>query len=175
MQATMETIVNREASFAGAYGNTRTTPDRVDALSIAQLSATAAMQQLELFANWCYARADNGYLMHVLPSGQIPTGAYTPWGASGKSGMSRTDRDVLRIWLYLVTEKGFSPVWVYVEEQRRWYVDFMRYPTLEAALDWLQQTPIHPKDWLNISLRMRRGRTRSVKGYVEVRKRSRQK
>ena len=99
MQSAMETIVNRAATFAGAYGNTRTTPERVDALAIAQLSAAAAMQQLELFANCCYARADNGYLKHILPTGQIPSGAYTPWGASGKSGMTRTDRDILRVWL----------------------------------------------------------------------------
>lgn len=175
MQRTMETIVSRAAAFAGAYGNTRTTPDRVDALAIAQLSATAAMQQLELFAQWCYQRADSGQLMHILPAGQVPTGSYTPWGASGKSGMTRTDRDILRVWLYLVNEKGLYPLWVYVDDERRWYVDLMHYPTLPTALDWLQQTPIHAPDWLNIRLRMIRSKTRSVKGYVEVRQRSRRK
>jgi hypothetical protein len=175
MQGTMETIVNKAASFAGSYGNTRTRPERVDALAIAQLSATAAMQQLELFSRWCYQRADNGHLMHILPSGQLPSGAYTPWGASGRSGMSRGDRDVVRVWLYLVDEQGYDPVWVYVEEQRRWYVDLMNYPTLAAALDWLQQTPINPTDWLNISLAMRRGKTRSVKGYLQLRRRGREK
>src|SRR5215211_4540291 len=107
MQGTMETIVNRAAVFAGAYGNTRATPERVDALAIAQLSATAAMQQLELFARWCYQRADTGQLMHILSSGQLPSGAYTPWGASGKSGLTRPSRDILRIWLSLVDENGY--------------------------------------------------------------------
>jgi hypothetical protein len=175
MQQAMETIVTRAASFAGAYGNTRTTPKRADARSLAKLSAAAAMQQLELFARWCYERAENGYLKHILPTGQIPSGAYTPWGASGKSGMTRTDRAVLRVWLYLVDEKGYDPVWVYVEEQRRWYVDLMNYPSLASALDWLQQTPIHATDWLNISLSMRRNKTYSVKGYVSLQQRSRRK
>jgi hypothetical protein len=174
MQRTLETIVNRAASFAGAYGATRTRPERVDALAIAQLSATAAMQQLELFAHWCYQRADTGQLLHILPSGQLPSGAYTPWGASGKSGMTRPDRDILRVWLALVDEKGFDPVWVYVGEQRRWYVDLMNYPSLAAALDWLQQTPIQAKDWLTIGLCMRRSKTHSVKGYLAVRQKSRQ-
>jgi hypothetical protein len=169
----METIVNRAATFAGAYGHTRTTPERVDALALAQLSATAAMQQLELFAHWCYARTTQGYLKHILPNGQIPSGAYTPWGASGKSGMTRTDRAILRVWLYLADEKGYDPVWVYVAEQRRWYVDLMNYPSLASALDWLRQTPIHPQDWLNISLPMRRSKTYSVKGYVSLRQRNR--
>jgi hypothetical protein len=175
MQGTMETIVNRAAVFTGAYGNTRTTPERVDALAIARLSAAAAMQQLELFARWCYERADNGYLKHILPTGQIPSGAFTPWGASGKSGMTRTDRDILRVWLYLADEKGFEPVWVYVAEQRRWYVDLMNYPSLAVALDWLQQTQIQPTDWLNISLSMRRSKTYSVKGYVSLRQRTKRK
>lgn len=173
MQHTMEAIVTRAATFAGAYGNTRTTPERVDALAIAQLSVIAAMQQLELFAHWCYQRAETGQLLYILPSGQLPSGAYTPWGASGKSGMTRPDRDILRVWLALVDEKGLDPVWVYVSAQRRWYVDLMNYPSLASALDWLQQTPIHPQDWLTISLRMRRSKTHSVKGYLAVWQKSR--
>lgn len=146
----MESIVERAASFAGSYGNVRVAPPQVDILALAQLSATAAMQQLELFAHWCYRRNEDGRLIHILPNGQIPSGAFTPWGASGKSKMIRADRDALRAWLCVLRERRQFPPWFYHPRERRWYVDLMRYDTLPDALGWLAKHPIAPQDWFSL-------------------------
>lgn len=147
----MERIVNRAAEFTGTYGNVRITPGEVDALGLAQLSAQSAGQQLELFAHWCYQRNEQNRFIHILPNGQIPSGAWTPWGASGKSKMTRTDRDILRRWLWAERENRHFPPWFYYPNQRRWYVDLMRYDSLEDALRWLARHPINPRDWLRLN------------------------
>lgn len=155
--ATMERIVNRAAEVVGVYGHLRTMPERVDDLALAALAAHAAMQQLELFARWCYETDAHGRLFHLLPSGQLPNGCWAPWGSSGKSGMTRGDRDTLRRWLRILHEKNHKPVWFYYTARRRWYVDLNAYPDLTAAIDWLNRHPIHPQDWLNLAM-LGRGR-----------------
>lgn len=153
MNRTFEKVVNRAADFTGSYGHTRTAPERSDALALAALSAKAADQQLELFARWCYEQATpGGIYVNVLADGQIPTGAWTPWGASGKSKMTRTDRDILRRWLLTMQQGRHFPLWFYRPENRRWHVDLFRYADLTEALNWLSRHPIHPQDWLNLRL-----------------------
>ena len=148
--ATMERIVNRAANFAGSYGNVRMAPPQVDVMALAQLSATAAMHQIELFAHWCYQRNEAGRLIHILPNGQIPSGFFTPWGASGKSRMIRADRDALRSWLHILRERRQFPPWFYHGVERRWYVDLMRYDSLDDTLSWLAKHPIAPQDWFSL-------------------------
>ena len=153
MNRTFEKVVNRAADFAGSYGHTRTAPERSDGLALAALAAKAADQQLELFARWCYEQATpGGSFTHILPDGQIPTGVWTPWGASGKSRMTRTDRDILRRWLLALQQGRAFPLWFYRKDARRWYVDLTRYGDLTEALDWLKRHPIHSQDWLNLRL-----------------------
>lgn len=147
---TMESVVNRAAYFLGTYGNVRVKPSEVDQLALARLSAVAAEHQLDLFARWCYQR-DDGRLIHVLANGQIPSGAWSPWGASGKSKMTRRDRDTLRRWLWAKREARHFPPWFYHMAERRWYVDFMRYDNLSDALEWIRRHPIDPRDWLHLS------------------------
>lgn len=154
--ATLENVVNRAADVVGTYGRLRTMPERVDALALAALSAKAAGQQMELFALWCYQESAPGILCNILPNGQIPTGSWAPWGSSGKSGMTRTDRDVVRAWLRTLQARRHYAPWLYVAAQRRWYVDLVRYDTLQDALDWVRRHPIHPQDWLNLRLATRR-------------------
>lgn len=151
----LENAVSRAAEATGVYGHLRTTPARVDALALATLSAHAADQQLELFARWCY-RWHEGQLCHILPNGQIPRGAWTPWGSSGKSGMTQPDRHVLRRWIVGLAERRHFPPWRWYQEERRWYVDLMRYPSEGDALAWLAKYHINPHDWLNMRLSMRR-------------------
>lgn len=154
--ATLENVVNRAAEVAGVYGRLRTMPERVDALSLATLSAKAAGQQLELFCYWCYQESAPGILCNILPNGQIPTGSWAPWGSSGKSGMTRTDRDIVRAWLRTLQARRHFPPWRYDPSSRRWYVDLLRYESLTGALGWLAKYPIHPQDWLNLRLATRR-------------------
>lgn len=149
---TLETVFNRAVEFTGAYANVRAAPAQVEHLSIAALSATDATHRMEAFALWCYERDERGRLVHILPNGQIPSGRYTPWGASGKSRMTRTDRDVLRRWLCIERNARRFPPWFYHADQRRWYVDLMRYDELSEALTWLAKHPIQPRDWLNLSV-----------------------
>jgi hypothetical protein len=146
----MEAIVNRAADFLGTYGNVRVKPGEVDHLAIARLRAQNANDRLVEYAHWCYQRNEHGRLAYVLPSGQIPSGSAVPWGASGKLKMTRSDRDILRRWLWAMREHRQFPPWFYHMAERRWYVDFMRYDCLPDALDWLKKHPISPMDWINL-------------------------
>jgi hypothetical protein len=159
MTRTLERVVNRAAEVTGVYGHLRTTPDRVDALALATLRARAADQQLELFARWCY-RLHEGQLVHIMPDGQIPAGQWTPWGSSGKSKMTKTDRRILRRWLVGLSQHRHFPPWRYQSAERRWYVDLVRYPTEADALAWLAKYRIAAADWLNLRLSMRPNRRR---------------
>lgn len=148
--ASLENVVNRAADAVGTYGRLRTTPERVDQLALAALSARAAHQQLELFAHWCYEESAPGVRCNILPSGQIPPGSWTPWGSSGKSGMTRTDRDILRRWLITLRSRRHYAPWFYHADERRWYVDLTRYPTRQDALDWLGRFGIKAHEWLEL-------------------------
>lgn len=155
MQSAMEQVVNRAIEFTGAYSNHRVAPELVDNLALASLSATDAMHRMQDFALWCYQQ-ENAQYIHILPNGQIPSGAWVPWGSSRKGRMTRQSCDVVRRWLGVLRERRHFPPWFYHSDQRRWYVDLMRYDTLQETLDWLTKHPIHPRDWLNLSQALRR-------------------
>lgn len=146
-----ENVVIRAADVAGTYGRKRVTPSRVDALALATLSAQAARQQLELFAKWCYVQHD-GQFVHIMPTGQIPSGGWTPWGSSGKSKMTKIDRAILRRWLLAQRAERHFPPWLYHEDERRWYVDLMRYDNVTPALSWLNTYSLDGRAWLGMRL-----------------------
>lgn len=151
---TMEKLVNRAAEVTGVYGKMRVLPAQVDDLALATLSAAAADNQLDLFARWCYKRHD-GLFVNIMPDGQIPSGCWTPWSDSGKSRMSKPDRQNLRAWIVALAVRRHFPPWLYHADRRRWYVDLKRYETEGAALSWLAKHQINPKDWLTLSLSRR--------------------
>lgn len=154
-----ERITERAIEAIGTYGHLRTPPAQVHPMLAAKLSAAAADHQLELFAHWCYQQHD-GIWLALYPSGMIRPKVFTPWGSSGKSKMSRTDRDVLAMWLREKRNRPYFAPWYYLSERNRWYVDLMRYPTEGAALGWLKSNKIEPGDWLRLleSTLLRRGR-----------------
>lgn len=154
MNMNLEKIVARTAEAVGVYGHLRTSPQRVEPMAAATLLAQAAGQELELFTRWCYVKHERHWL-HILPSGQIPSGVFTPWGSSGKSNLTRSSRDTLRKWLLGLADHRYFPPFIYAAGQRRWYVDLMRYPELDDALAWLAKYPINPSDWLTLSLAAR--------------------
>jgi hypothetical protein len=147
----LEKFVTRAAELSGAYGNFRATPERVDAETIAAARCQLANQDIELFVHFCYRQSDNGYFINLAGSSQIPTGVWTPWGSSGKSKLTRSERDIVRAWLLsLKRQHGPRPLFYYVVDERRWHVDTFRYPTLEEALQWLKEYKITPKVWLQL-------------------------
>ena len=156
----LDRIANQAIETIGTYGHLRTTPTQAHPLMAAQLSACAADHQLETFALWCYAQDDNGLWLAIFPNGMIRPKVFTPWGSSGQSGMSRTHRDVLALWLREKRARPYFAPWHYHAEENRWYVDLMRYPNQSAALGWLKNNKINPQDWRRIQERvlMRRGR-----------------
>jgi hypothetical protein len=146
----LEQFVTRAAELTGAYGNFRTVPERVDAETIAAARCQLANQDIELFIHFCYRQSDSGYFINLAGNSQIPTGVWTPWGSSGKSKLTRGERDILRAWLLtLKRNHGARPLFYYVSGERRWHVDTFRYPTLEEAVRWLADYKITPKTWLH--------------------------
>src|SRR5690348_9619192 len=89
-------LVVRAAEMIGAYGVARTTPELIDKVTQAQGHCELINQQLDLFTRFVYRETDNGLPLHILADGQIVGGVWTPWGSSGKSGLTRLERDVLR-------------------------------------------------------------------------------
>jgi hypothetical protein len=152
MNATTVDLVNRAANLTGAYGATRTRPERVTALMIAQLTVELVNQELELFIHHCYATTQQGRFLHVLADGQLCRGNWCPWGSSAKSHLTRRQRDTVRSWLLQLDEQNRRPLWVYRPATRRWHVNLMRYPSLEHALAWFARNQLTPNTWLNLSM-----------------------
>lgn len=151
--ATMEQVVSKAAEAVGTYGRMRALPHQVDDLALATLSAAAADQQLDLFARWCYQKHD-GFFVHILSNGQIPSGCWTPW--SDKSHMSKPDRRILRAWMIGLAQRKHFPPWLYRAQSRRWYVDLTRYSSEQDALQWLHKHRVNPQDWLTLQLSLRK-------------------
>jgi hypothetical protein len=162
----LETLVERAAALSGAYGNFRTAPELVDAETIATARCQLAYQAIELFIHFCYHQSDNGYFINLAGNSQIPTGVWTPWGSSGKSQLTHSERRIVRAWLLMLKRQhGARPLFFYVPEERRWHIDTFRYPTLEEALTWLGEYKLTPKTWLNLKSSVtRRNRSRNTEG-----------
>ena len=146
----LEAIVERAAELTGAYGNFRTAPERVDAETIAAARCQLANHDIELFIHFCYRQSDSRHFINLAGGSQIPTGVWTPWGSSGKSQLTRSERQIVRGWLMaLRRHHGPRPLFYYVADERRWHVDTFRYPLLEEALQWLNAYKLTPKQWLH--------------------------
>jgi hypothetical protein len=143
-------IVARAGEIVGSYGHTRTTPERVSAMTRAALTVEHVHQELESFTRFVYEAAPNGRLLHVLPDGQLAPGVWTPW--RGKSSLPRPAKDRLRKWLLLKAANRLRPLYLYRSETKRWYLDLRRYSTLDEALVWLDRHRLTAGEWLSITL-----------------------
>jgi len=143
-------ILNRAADMAGSYGNARIAPERVEAEALAKLIVEHAMQELDSFIRYCYQVDEHGRWLRILPDGQIRNGVWTPWGGSGKSSLTRNQRDTLRLWLWQEKNSRRFPLFVYRPDRRRWYVDLLRNPSETDALDWLHKCGLTAKSWLGV-------------------------
>lgn len=142
--------IERAAKVAGTYGATRMTPERHDAETrVAPLVKTINLA-LEAFVHFCYVDNVAGTLVNVMAHGAIPRGVWTPWGSSGKSGLTRAQRDAARAWLLWLDAHKRRPLFWYMSEERRWYIDLQLYPTLDEALAWLSAHPMTPAIYLNL-------------------------
>ena len=143
-------IVARAGELTGSYGRTRHKPERIDAATRAMLTVEHVHQELETFTKFVYRRSGKGRLLHVLPDGQLAPGVWAPWGSSGKSTLTRPQRNLLRRWLWLKADSRLRPPFLYSSDTRRWYVDLRRYPSADAALQWLQNHRLTAGEWLNL-------------------------
>jgi hypothetical protein len=142
-------IVARAGEIVGSYGHARTPPERVSALTRAELTVEHVMQELESFTRFVYQRAPGGQLLHVLADGQFAPKVHTPW--RGTSTLTRSQRDRVRKWLLLKADSRLRPPFLYSPETRRWYLDLKRYPELDAALLWLERHRLSAGEWLNLA------------------------
>lgn len=144
-------IAGRAAEITGTYSNSRIAqPERVDELTRAALVVEHVNQEMVTFVHFVYRRAGNGRLLHILSDGQLRPGVWCPWGSSGKSTLTRPARNLVRKWLLAKEAGRLRPPFVYLPQYRRWYVDLKRYPTLEAALAWLERHQLSAGEWVNL-------------------------
>jgi len=144
----MDKFVVRAAELTGAYGNYKTAPELVDAETIAAARCTLANQELELFTHFCYQQDERGRFINLAGNAQIPSGVWAPWGSSGKSKLTRTERDVMRRWLLSFAGERPKPLFFYVPTMRRWFVNTPTWDTLTLALAWVNRHEMTPKDYL---------------------------
>lgn len=150
--ADLAQFVDRAAAITGSYGRTRNKPERIDAASYALLAVEVCRQELDAFIRFVYVRNGKGRLLHIMPDGQIPAGVWAPWGGSGKSVLSRSQRDTLRNWLLGQAKRLPRPPFHYRPSFRRWYVDLKRYQDEADALRWLADYQMTVQDWLNMQM-----------------------
>jgi hypothetical protein len=143
--------VNRAANMAGSYGHTRVAPDRVDALALAKLTAEHVREEVALFIRYVYQKDAAGRWLYIGADGMIPAGVWCPWGGSGKSSLTRSQRDIMRLWLLSQQRDRNYPAFIYRPKARRWYVDVLRYDNEAAALSWLARWPLDGAAWLAVS------------------------
>ncbi len=144
----LDKFVDRAATLIGAYGNFRTAPELVDAETIALARCTMINHELQLFIHFCYSQSEQGRYVNLRSNSQVPKGVWAPWGSSGKSGLTRTERDVTRRYLFsLITPRPPRPLFFY--GQRHWHVNTVVYPTVEEALQWLGRFKITPTAWFD--------------------------
>jgi hypothetical protein len=141
-------IVARAGEIVGSYGNARTVPERVSALTRAELTVEHVHQELVEFIRFVYQTAPNGRLLHVLPDGQLARRVYTPW--RGRATLTRTQGDMVRRWLLLKADSRLRPPFLYADDTRRWYLDLKRYPDVGPALVWLDRHRLTAGEWLNL-------------------------
>ena len=151
MNSSAVRIVNRAANVAGSYGTARVAPDRVDSLALAKLVVEHARQEITLFIHFVYERDARGRLTHVLPDGQIAPKHWTPWGASGKASLPRTQRDTLRAWLVMQAQQRRYAPFFYRSATRRWYLDLLRFDEKADALQWLERCGLDAKTWVGVA------------------------
>lgn len=145
-----QAIVDRAASITGTYGRARVMPERFDAAARALLIVQHVHNELVTFAAFVYQKDGRGRWLHILSDGQMARGVWTPWGSSGKATLTRPVRDTVRRWLHIKAKSRLRPPFRYDAQTNRWYVDLQRYPTLEAAMDWIERHRITHTEWLNL-------------------------
>ena len=77
---TIDKFIDRAANIVGSYGNFRTTPDQVDAETVALARCALANQELDLFTRFCYQQTDNGRFINWRAIAKFLL-AYGPRGA----------------------------------------------------------------------------------------------
>ncbi len=141
-------IVARAGEIVGSYGHARTKPERIDAMTRAMLTVEHVHEELISFTNFVYRRNGRGRLLHVQPNGQFAYGVATPW--RGTSTLTRTESHMLRRWLLLKADSRLRPPFLYAPDTRRWHLDVGRYPTVDRALQWLENHRLTAGEWLNL-------------------------
>lgn len=145
-----QAIVDRAANITGSYGRARVMPEQFDAATRAALVVQHVHSELATFAAFVYQKDGRGRWLHILADGQMARGVWVPWGSSGKATLTRQERDTVRKWLHLKAQSRLRPPFRYDAKTNRWYVDLRRYPTLEAALDWIERHKMTPGEWLSL-------------------------
>lgn len=144
----MENILNRARELTGAYGNFGTRPELVDAETIALARCTMVNQELDLFVRFIYRKSEAGRFINLRSNCQIPKGIWAPWGSSGKSNLTRTERDTLRRYLFSLGHSNRPPRPLFFYNQRHWHVNTVIYQTVDDALAWLEKYKMTPALWL---------------------------
>ena len=161
----LKSIYERSKRVATNYGRAmKPKPMLPDNKALAIERCETIDQAMREFINYCFQRTESGLLYNLLPDGQIQAGIWTPWGGSGKSELSRLQRDVLRRYLLgLKTNRPPHPLFYYLPESRRWYIDVVRFSSLEEGLGWWDRYRLTPDAWLSLSTELQRHR-RYLKG-----------
>jgi hypothetical protein len=130
---------------------------RVGLAAAAAELCNAALQRL---AELCYERDYDGSQPNMSATGRIEIPA--PMGKAGyqRFGLRRLESDVLRACLLArVSRTDTAPVFVYNDDDRRWYVNLSAYPGEQAAQQALRNFPIGAREYRRQHDRLKGERT----------------
>lgn len=130
------------AAVSRPQGKLRRAAGALSRRTVHQARAELCMQRLHLAAAMLYEVDDAGELVNVdADTGRILIPL--PWGRAGRSpwGLTGNEGDTLR---YIV--RAWALFW-YDASGRTWCVDLGRYPTAEAAHDYIERHAITVSTW----------------------------
>lgn len=138
--------------------------DATAALSRVGLAAAAAElcnAALQRLAELVYQRDYDGGMPNLAPTtGRIEIAA--PMAKKGHEyfGLRRGEQAVLRALLVARMQRADPPaLFLYNDDDRRWYVNLRAYPTLTAAMQHLEQWPIGSREYRRQHDRIKAERT----------------
>ena len=148
----LDKFMARAIDLTGAYGNYRTAPELVDAETIALARCTMINHELDLFIRFCYRQSEQGRFINLRSNSQIPKGIWAPWGSSGKSSLTRTERDTLRRYLFALGNTRRPPRPLFLYAGRHWHVNTAVYENVDEALKWLERFKMTPALWFEYAV-----------------------
>lgn len=145
----VENVYKRMARNAGSYTATGMSVSQADLHLVAQAKALLINSQLQAFILYCYEKDEKGNYKHLSGNTQIDGRSRCPWGSVDKRmELTKKDRWIMRHWLLSFSNERPKPLFFYMANARRWYVNTVSWDTLSLALSWGEKHVLTAEEYM---------------------------